>query len=88
MLLVPDPQPADVRIGHLPIVAPPPPVHAPAPGAPSFVWSPAVDEDMVELFFDEANERVEALGGKLVDIERRPDDADLLRDVFRDLHTV
>ena len=56
--------------------------------AAMFVWTPAVDEDMVELFFDEAGERVEALAGKLVEIERSPDDADLLRDVFRDMHTV
>src|SRR5207244_7907825 len=46
------------------------------------------DDDMVELFFDEATERIEALAGKLVEIERRPDDGELLRDVFRDLHTV
>jgi two-component system chemotaxis sensor kinase CheA len=70
--------------------APPPP---PAPiaattGAPSFAWTPAVDDDMIELFFDEATERLGALAGKLVEIERRPDDADLLRDVFRDMHTV
>lgn len=68
---------------------PPKPAAAPAavpPGA--FAWTPAVDEDMVELFFDEAAERLEALAGKLVEIERRPDDIDLLRDVFRDLHTV
>ncbi len=71
--------------------APPPPsaISGPAaPGAPSFTWVPAVDDDMIELFFDEATERVEALAGKLVEIERRPDDADLLRDVFRDMHTV
>ena len=53
-----------------------------------FVWTPTVDDDMVELFFDEAHERLEALAGKLVEIERRPDDAELLRDVFRDLHTI
>ncbi len=53
-----------------------------------FVWTPTVDEDMVELFFDEATERVEALAGKLIDIERRPDDPEVLKDVFRDLHTV
>ena len=52
------------------------------------VWVPTVDEDMVELFFEEANERLEGLAGKLVEIERRPDDGELLRDVFRDLHTV
>jgi two-component system chemotaxis sensor kinase CheA len=83
-------------------VAPPPPAEpppsaaadvpaapaAPAAGAPSFAWTPAVDPDMIELFFDEATERVAALAGKLVEIERRPDDGELLRDVFRDLHTV
>jgi two-component system chemotaxis sensor kinase CheA len=58
-----------------------------APGA-AFAWTPTVDEDMVELFFDEAAERIEALAGKLVEVERRPDDPELLRDVFRDLHTV
>ena len=75
------------------VFVPPPPSNgsstaAAAHGAPSFTWVPAVDDDMIELFFDEATERVEALAGKLVDIERRPDDVDLLRDVFRDLHTV
>ncbi|CAN5890915.1 hybrid sensor histidine kinase/response regulator [soil metagenome] len=68
----------------------PPPASGPVPsaGATSFTWAPAVDEDMIELFFDEASERVEALAGKLVDMERRPDDAELLRDVFRDMHTI
>ncbi|MFN0253300.1 MAG: response regulator [Kofleriaceae bacterium] len=61
---------------------------APETGSSAFVWTPTVDEDMVELFFDEAGERVDALAGKLVEIERRPDDADLLREVFRDMHTV
>jgi len=60
---------------------------APHPIA-GFVWTPTVDDDMVELFFDEAGERLEALAGKLIEIERRPDDGELLRDVFRDLHTV
>jgi two-component system, chemotaxis family, sensor kinase CheA len=66
----------------------PPAPAAVAPAAGTFVWAPAVDEDMVELFFDEATERLEALAGKLVEIERRPEDVDLLRDIFRDLHTV
>ena len=70
-----------------PVVAPPPPAPAAAVTG-GFVWTPAVDEDMVELFFDEAAERVEALAQKLVEIERRPDDQELLRDVFRDMHTV
>ena len=62
-------------------------VQSDSPGS-GFTWIPAVDDDMIELFFDEATERLEALAGKLVEIERRPDDGDLLRDVFRDLHTI
>ncbi len=71
--------------------ASPPPV----PTAPvlyasgtAFVWVPTVDDDMVDLFFDEATERVEALAGKLIEIERQPGNQDVLRDVFRDMHTV
>jgi two-component system chemotaxis sensor kinase CheA len=74
-----------------------PPMAAPVPApvssegsgpAGGFSWTPTVDDDMVELFFDEAHERLEALSGKLLEIERRPNDGELLRDVFRDLHTV
>lgn len=64
------------------------PVSAQPAALAGFVWTPTVDDDMVDLFFDEATERLDALAGKLVEIERRPADADLLRDVFRDLHTV
>ncbi len=68
----------------------PPPASGPTATSTgtAFVWTPAVDDDMIDLFFDEASERVEALAGKLVEMERRPDDAELLRDVFRDMHTV
>ncbi|HEY0477781.1 MAG TPA: response regulator, partial [Kofleriaceae bacterium] len=61
---------------------------AAAGAAAGFAWTPAVDDDMIELFFDEATERIAALAGKLVEVERRPGDTELLRDVFRDLHTV
>ncbi len=54
----------------------------------AFTWIPTVDEDMIELFFDEAQERLDALSSKLLEIERRPGDVELLRDIFRDLHTV
>jgi two-component system chemotaxis sensor kinase CheA len=79
--------------GHAPAVALPAPVIAAPPtaaatGTVGFVWTPAVDDDMIELFFDEATERLDGLAGKLVEIERRPGDAELLRDVFRDMHTV
>ena len=71
--------------------AAPAPARSPSAAAPAtagFAWLPAVDDDMIELFFDEATERVAALAGKLIEIERRPSDGELLRDVFRDLHTV
>ena len=75
---------APTRTAAAVAVAPAPPAAATA----GFVWTPAVDEDMIELFFDEATERVDALAGKLVEMERSPDDGELLRDVFRDMHTV
>lgn len=52
------------------------------------IWQPEVDEDMVELFFEEVSDRIEALSVKLLEIEQRPDDLELLRDVFRDWHTI
>ena len=74
------------------IAAPAPAAYAPPPEAAAsgtgFSWTPTVEDDMVELFFDEATDRLDALAGKLVEIERRPHDGELLRDVFRDMHTV
>jgi chemotaxis protein histidine kinase CheA/ActR/RegA family two-component response regulator len=56
--------------------------------AQGFTWVPSVDDDMIDLFFDEASDRIDAISGKLLEIERRPGDGELLRDLFRDLHTV
>jgi hypothetical protein len=52
--------------------APAPATAASAAAAPAagFVWTPTVDDDMIELFFDEANERIAALAGKLIELER------------------
>ncbi|MBK8251323.1 MAG: response regulator [Polyangiaceae bacterium] len=78
-----------------PSIPPPPPaarpVESPSPAsgnAEVFQWTPTVDEDMVELFFDEASERIEGISGKLIILERTPGDMEVLRDLFRDLHTV
>jgi two-component system chemotaxis sensor kinase CheA len=70
--------------------APPPPAPSSAAAAapPAFSWTPAVDDDMIELFFEEAAERIEGIGGKLIELERRSGDRELLGDLFRDLHTV
>ncbi len=51
-------------------------------------WHPEVDDDMLELFFVEVDDRIENLSVKLLDIEQRPGDQELLRDVFRDWHTI
>jgi two-component system chemotaxis sensor kinase CheA len=56
--------------------------------APSRPWIPHVDDDMVELFFDEFDQRIEDLAMKLLDLEQKPGDAESVRDVFRDLHTI
>ena len=55
---------------------------------PFELWQPDVAEDMLELFFEESEERIEGLALKLLDVEKRPRDGELLRDVFRDLHTL
>lgn len=75
-----DAAPSDAR----PEAAAPRPSPAPTPD----VWIPTVDEDMVELFFEEAHVRLEGLAQKLVELERQPKNASLVRDLFRDLHTL
>ncbi len=47
-----------------------------------------MDEELLEDFLVEAGELIEALDGQLVDLESRPDDAELLNAVFRAFHTV
>ncbi len=56
--------------------------------ASTWQWTPEVDEDMQDLFFEEVNDRMEGLSVKLLEIEQRPGDIELLRDVFRDWHTI
>lgn len=47
-----------------------------------------VDDDIRADFLTEAGELVERLGEQLVDLERSPDDRELLNAVFRAFHTV
>jgi two-component system, chemotaxis family, sensor kinase CheA len=69
------------------------PAPAPAPdtaaaGGDDTTWVPQVDEDMIDPFIDEANERLEGLAQKLLRLEEAPHDTELVRALFRDLHTV
>ncbi|MCB9619528.1 MAG: response regulator [Sandaracinus sp.] len=51
-------------------------------------WEPNVDADMIEPFLDESRERLESVAAILLELERRPDDPELVRALFRDLHTL
>ncbi|MCA1664755.1 MAG: response regulator, partial [Myxococcales bacterium] len=43
---------------------------------------------MIEPFLEEAAERIEALAQKLMRLESSPGDVELVREIFRDLHTI
>ncbi|HEX6834973.1 MAG TPA: chemotaxis protein CheA, partial [Polyangia bacterium] len=60
------------------------------PAAPTddATWVPQVDADMIEPFLEEAAERIEALSQKLLRLESAPGDTELVREIFRDLHTI
>ena len=46
------------------------------------------DEEILQDFLVEAGEILEKLSEQLVELEQRPDDADLLNAIFRGFHTV
>jgi len=50
--------------------------------------STGMDDGIRADFLTEAGELMETLGGQLVELERRPDDRELLNAVFRAFHTV
>jgi len=66
-----------------PATVPPPP-----PSGDDAIWVPQVDADMIEPFLEEAAERIEALSQKLLRLETAPGDHELVREIFRDLHTI
>src|SRR6056297_715453 len=47
-----------------------------------------LDDSIRDDFLAEAGELVEKLGGELVELERRPDDRQLLDSIFRAFHTI
>lgn len=50
--------------------------------------SDAMNDELLESFLVEAREILETLGHDLVDLEKRPADADLLNKIFRGVHTL
>ena len=51
-------------------------------------WDPQLAEDMISAFLDECVERTEALDAHLLALEERGADAELVNEIFRDLHTL
>ncbi|HOU94574.1 MAG TPA: Hpt domain-containing protein, partial [Polyangiaceae bacterium] len=51
-------------------------------------WVPTLDDDMVAAFLDECVERLDGLGQRLLVLEERSQDRELVNEVFRDLHTL
>ena len=51
-------------------------------------WVPALAEDMIGAFLDECVERTEGLAERLLELEQRGTDKELVSAVFRDLHTL
>jgi two-component system chemotaxis sensor kinase CheA len=45
-------------------------------------------EDMLQDFLTEASELLSGVDNKLVDLEKRPDDKELLNEIFRGFHTI
>ncbi len=55
---------------------------------PASPWQPTLDPDMIAAFLDECNERLEGLADRLLLLETRGDDRELISELFRDLHTL
>lgn len=51
-------------------------------------WRPTLDADMIGAFLDECNERLEGLSERLLELESRGNDRELVSELFRDLHTL
>lgn len=54
----------------------------------SAALSDAMNDELLESFLVEAREILETLGHDLVDLEKRPTDAELLNKIFRGVHTL
>ena len=64
------------------------PAAAPPAADDDVHWVPALAEDMIAAFLDECGERLDGLAERLLVLEDRADDKELVSEVFRDLHTL
>ncbi len=75
-----------------PGAAPPPAPAAPPPEESEdddeSRWVPELAEDMVAAFLDECVERLDGLSERLMLLEERGQDQELVGEIFRDLHTL
>ena len=68
---------------------PPPPLPAPTLASDDeSTWTPTVDDDMIDPFLEECHDRLESLSDRLLELEQSPEDPELVRAIFRDLHTL
>jgi two-component system, chemotaxis family, sensor kinase CheA len=51
-------------------------------------WEPQLADDMIAAFLDECVERTDALATRLLVLEERGSDPELVNELFRDLHTL
>jgi len=65
-----------------------PGVSAPQAASDDSRWSPTLAEDMIGAFLDECVERTDGLAEKLLELEQRGTDPELVGAIFRDLHTL
>lgn len=66
----------------------PEPTRAEPEDAGDAVWVPTLADDMIAAFLDECVERLDGLGERLLVLEERGSDPELVGEIFRDLHTL
>ncbi len=64
------------------------PAPTPAGTDDDTTWVPQIAEDMIAAFLDECVERLDGLSERLLALEERPEDRELVDEIFRDLHTL
>jgi len=88
----------DSSVWKAPDAAPEPAPGEPAAAAPAEEaapdednesrWVPELAEDMIAAFLDECVERLDGLSERLLILEERGQDPELVNEIFRDLHTL